>query len=61
LVTGDDLIAAGYTPSKVFRDVLYVIETEQLDGKLTTHEQALQRAIVLMTGICTERVAEGGA
>ena len=61
LVTGDDLIAAGYTPGPTFRDVLYAIETEQLDGKLTTHEQALQRAFVLMTGICTERVGEAGA
>jgi len=61
LVTGDDLIAAGYTPGPTFRDVLYTIETEQLDGKLTTHEQALQRAFVLMTGICTERVGEAGA
>ena len=59
LVTGDDLIAAGYKPSPAFRDVLYAIETEQLDGKLTTREQALQRAFVIMADECSERV--GGA
>ena len=59
LVTGDDLIAAGYKPSPAFRDVLYAIETEQLDGKLTTREQALQRAFVIMADVCSERV--GGA
>jgi len=61
LVTGDDLIAAGYTPGPRFRDVLYAIETEQLDGKLADHETALQRAFVLMTGICSEQVLESGA
>lgn len=61
LVTGNDLIAAGYTPGPTFRDVLYAVETEQLDGKLTTHEQALQRAFVLMAGVSGEYVFDGGA
>lgn len=61
LVTGDDLIAAGYKPSKAFRDILYAVETEQLDGKLTTHDQALQRAFVIAAGISGEYVFDGGA
>ncbi len=61
LVTGDDLIVAGYKPSPVFREVLYQIETEQLDGVLTDREKALQRAFVFMTGISGEYVFDGGA
>src|SRR5579863_5689581 len=45
LVTGDDLIAAGLKPSPIFRDVLYMIETEQLDGILTDRETALTCAL----------------
>lgn len=47
LVTGDDLIAAGLKPSPMFRDVLYAVETEQLDGVLTDHNTALARALAL--------------
>jgi len=61
LVTGLDLIAAGYKPSKAFRDILYAVETEQLDGTLTTHDQALQRAFAIAAGISGEYVFDGGA
>jgi tRNA nucleotidyltransferase/poly(A) polymerase len=61
LVTGDDLIAAGYKPSKAFRDILYAVETEQLDGILTTREQALQRARLIADSTAAVEMFEGGA
>lgn len=41
LVTGDDLIAMGFTPGPRFKEILTRIEDEQLDGKLTSRDQAL--------------------
>ena len=41
LVTGDDLIALGFTPGKVIGKVLKEIENEQLEGRITTHEEAI--------------------
>lgn len=40
LLTGDDLIAMGYTPGPKFKDVLYLLETEQLNENITTRDQA---------------------
>jgi poly(A) polymerase len=40
LVTGDDLIALGYSPGPLFREILDAVETEQLEGRLTTPESA---------------------
>ena len=42
LVTGDDLIAAGYAPGPRFREMLDAIEDAQLDGRLLTHDTALE-------------------
>jgi poly(A) polymerase len=42
LVTGEDLIAAGYTPGPLFREILATIEDAQLDGKLLSKEEAMQ-------------------
>lgn len=42
LVTGEDLIAAGYTPGPLFKEILAVIEDAQLDGKLLSKEEAMQ-------------------
>lgn len=61
LVTGDDLIAAGLKPSPLFRDVLYMIETEQLDGKLTDRETALGRALAFAKDGNEKYVFDGGA
>jgi len=42
LLTGRDLIAAGYTPGPAFKPILSAIEDAQLDGTITTPEEALQ-------------------
>jgi poly(A) polymerase len=44
LLTGKDLIAAGYRPGPVFGVVLSEIEDAQLDGRITTPEEALRMA-----------------
>jgi poly(A) polymerase len=41
LITGDDLIQAGYKPGPPFRRALDEVENAQLDGQITTREQAL--------------------
>jgi putative nucleotidyltransferase with HDIG domain len=42
LVTGDDLIAAGYSPGPRFREILDAVEDAQLDGRLPSREAALE-------------------
>jgi len=42
LVTGDDLIAAGYAPGPKFREILDAVEDAQLEGRVLTHEAALE-------------------
>jgi len=42
LVTGDDLIAAGYEPGPRFREILEAVEDAQLEGRLLSHETALE-------------------
>ncbi len=41
LITGDDLIQAGYKPSPAFRLALDEVENAQLEGQIVTREQAL--------------------
>jgi poly(A) polymerase len=41
LVTGDDLIAAGYAPGPRFREILEAVEDAQLEGRLASHDAAL--------------------
>jgi poly(A) polymerase len=41
LVTGEDLIAAGYRPGPAFKTMLTAAEDAQLEGEVTTHDQAL--------------------
>jgi poly(A) polymerase len=41
LVTGDDLIAAGYQPGPQFKSLLAIAEDAQLEGKIQTREQGL--------------------
>ncbi len=43
LVTGRDLIAAGYRPGPRFKFMLEAAEDAQLEGELTTREQGLER------------------
>jgi poly(A) polymerase len=42
LISGRDLIAHGLKPSPLFSEILSEIETEQLEGRLQTREQALE-------------------
>ncbi|HEY0431905.1 MAG TPA: hypothetical protein VGC61_08790, partial [Pyrinomonadaceae bacterium] len=42
LVTGEDLIAAGYSPGPLFKQILVAIENAQLDGKLQSKQDAMQ-------------------
>lgn len=44
LLTGRDLIAAGYTPGPAFREILEAVETAQLEGRVSTREDALALA-----------------
>ena len=39
LVTGDDLIAAGYSPGPQFKEILSAVEDAQLDGRLKSKER----------------------
>jgi poly(A) polymerase len=41
LITGADLIAAGYTPGPLFKQVLSEVEDLQLEGRLTSREEAM--------------------
>ena len=41
LLTGDDLIALGYKPGPRFAEILDAVEEAQLDGRLTTRDDAL--------------------
>ncbi len=45
LVTGRDLIAAGFKPGPRFGQVLREIEDAQLEGRVSDHQQALEMAI----------------
>jgi putative nucleotidyltransferase with HDIG domain len=40
LISGDDLIAAGYMPGPRFREILEAVENEQLEGRLTSRDAA---------------------
>ena len=42
LISGDDLIAAGYVPGPKFREILDSVEDAQLEGRLSSHEDALE-------------------
>ena len=42
LVTGDDLIAAGYVPGPRFKEILTAVEDAQLEGRLQSRPDALQ-------------------
>jgi len=50
LLTGDDLIAMGLTPGPVFAKILTQIYDEQLEGKICTKGEAVDRARELTEG-----------
>jgi poly(A) polymerase len=41
LLRGDDLIARGYSPGPVFKEILQAVEDAQLEGKVQTPAEAL--------------------
>jgi poly(A) polymerase len=41
LLTGRELIAAGYTPGPQFKDILHAVEDAQLEGAIATRDEAL--------------------
>jgi poly(A) polymerase len=45
LVRGQDLIALGYTPGPIFKEILQAVEDAQLEGRLRTREDALRLVI----------------
>jgi poly(A) polymerase len=53
LVTGRELIAAGYAPSPQFKEMLQAVEDAQLEGAIATEEEAL--------ALVRERFPAGGA
>jgi poly(A) polymerase len=42
LVTGDDLIQAGYKPGPRFKEILSAVEDAQLEGRLQDHDAAME-------------------
>lgn len=50
LLTGADLIAAGYSPGPAFKAALDAVESAQLDGSISTREEALAVAAGVLTG-----------
>ena len=42
LVSGDDLIAAGYEPGPRFKEILSLVEDAQLEGRLPSKEIAME-------------------
>jgi poly(A) polymerase len=42
LITGNDLIEAGYTPGPLFKEILAALEDDQLENRLSTREQAME-------------------
>jgi poly(A) polymerase len=41
LITGQDLIEAGYNPGPRFKEILSAVEDAQLEGRLTSHHEAM--------------------
>jgi poly(A) polymerase len=42
LVSGDDLVAAGYSPGPQFKAILSAVEDAQLEGNLYSKDQAIR-------------------
>lgn len=54
LVDGRDLIAMGLKPGPVFKHILHEVETAQLNGEVSTKEQALEVAREMAVAYATE-------
>jgi tRNA nucleotidyltransferase/poly(A) polymerase len=42
LINGEDLIAMGYIPGPIFKEIIRTVEDLQLEGSIQTHEQAIE-------------------
>src|SRR5207247_2629931 len=42
LISGEDLIGLGYRPGPLFKEVLTRVEDEQLEGRLTSRDEAVE-------------------
>jgi poly(A) polymerase len=42
LINGNDLIGLGFKPGPLFSEILGLVEDRQLEGGLTTREEALE-------------------
>ena len=51
LLTGRELIAAGYQPGPIFKTVLSEVEDAQLEGRITNAAEALEMARRLLTKV----------
>ena len=49
LLTGDDLVAMGFPPSPLFGEILDVVEDAQLDGTISTSDEARRLVIARWT------------
>jgi poly(A) polymerase len=45
LLRGDDLIAHGYTPGRIFKEILQAVEDAQLEGKIHSTGEALRLVV----------------
>jgi poly(A) polymerase len=45
LLRGDDLIAHGYTPGPIFKEILQAVEDAQLEGKVRSSADALRLVV----------------
>jgi poly(A) polymerase len=50
LLSGRDLIAAGYAPGPAFAEALEAVETAQLEGEIHTSGEAMERAKRVLDG-----------
>ena len=41
LITGDDLIALGIPPGKIIGDILRALEDEQMEGRISSRDEAI--------------------
>jgi poly(A) polymerase len=42
LLTGDDLIALGYTPGPIFKEILDAVEDRQLESEIASRDEAIE-------------------
>ena len=53
LINGHDLIALGYTPGPLFKEILTAVEEAQLENQITTKEEALELVIRKFSNLVT--------